>query len=381
MRQLAVEASNGTNTTTDLQAIQDQINQYSDQIDNIANTTQFNTKNLLDGSLNVTGTSTGANEADVTIVGGTADTQANSTVSMSGATLATVATSPELGVDGGYATTATDLTAASSSITINGSTYSFTNANTVQNVLDTINNAGIGVTAAYNAGGNDGITFSTTATGGSATLAITGVTGDFATTAAAGAAYAGATTTGKNATITGLADGGSNTYTASGNTVTINDPTSNANGLQFTVNGDFAAGVATLTVTDNNGLTLQIGANQNQTMYLGINNMQSAALGVNALNMTTSAGAQDAITTIDNAISTVSSQNSALGAYQDRLQDTSDNLTTTNQNLTSANSTLTDVDMASEMSQYTQDSILVQAATSMLAQAQQEPQTVLKLLQ
>ena len=127
-------------------------------------------------------------------------------------------------------------------------------------------------------------------------------------------------------------------------------------------------------------LTLQIGANQNQNMDVSINDMRSAALGVNALNLTSSTGAQNAITTIDNAISTVSSQNSALGAYQDRLQDTSDNLTTTNQNLTSANATLTDVDMASEMSTYTQDSILVQAATSMLAQAQQEPQTVLKLL-
>ena len=109
--------------------------------------------------------------------------------------------------------------------------------------------------------------------------------------------------------------------------------------------------------------------------------MGSAALGVSNLDLTSSTGAQNAISTLDNAISTVSAQNSALGAYQDRLQDTSDNLTATNQNMTSANSTLVNVDMASEMSQYTQDSILVQAATAMLAQAQQEPQTVLKLLQ
>ena len=99
------------------------------------------------------------------------------------------------------------------------------------------------------------------------------------------------------------------------------------------------------------------------------------------LSTYTSTGAQTAITTLDNAISLVSAQNSTLGAYQDRLQDTSNNLTTANQNITSANGTLTNVDMASEMSTYTQDSILVQSATSMLAQAQQEPQTVLKLLQ
>jgi len=154
--------------------------------------------------------------------------------------------------------------------------------------------------------------------------------------------------------------------------------------LQFKVNGSSAttasaASGASITVTNNGGLTLQIGANQGQTMYISIDDMRSTALGVNGLDMTTSAGAQSAITTVDNAISTVSAQNSTLGAYQDRLQDTSDNLTTSSQNISSANATLVDVDMASEMSTYTQDSILVQAATAMLAQAQQVPQTVLKL--
>jgi flagellin len=162
---------------------------------------------------------------------------------------------------------------------------------------------------------------------------------------------------------------------------------------------------------------LQVGANQNQTMAISIGDARSAALAVagtasstaagtngdvsgayftngtgnNALSDFTAAGegaldvtsqskATAAITVIDEAISSVSTQNSQLGAYQDRLQDTSDNLTSGAQNLTSANAQLVDVDMAKEMSQYTQDSILVQAATAMLAQAQQEPQSVLKLL-
>ncbi len=101
--------------------------------------------------------------------------------------------------------------------------------------------------------------------------------------------------------------------------------------------------------------------------------------GEGALNVTSQSMASAAITVLDQAISAVSTQNSQLGAYQDRLQDTSDNLNTGSQNLTSANAQLVDVDMASEMSAYTQDSILVQAATAMLAQAQQEPQTILKL--
>ena len=163
---------------------------------------------------------------------------------------------------------------------------------------------------------------------------------------------------------------------------------------------------------------LQIGANQNQMMSISIGDARAAALGIagtasgtaagaaggvsgayftsgsgnnalsdytkageGALNVTSQSMATAAITVLDQAISAVSTQNSQLGAYQDRLQDTSDNLNTGAQNLTSANAQLVDVDMASEMSTYTQDSILVQAATSMLAQAQQEPQNVLKLLQ
>jgi flagellin len=162
---------------------------------------------------------------------------------------------------------------------------------------------------------------------------------------------------------------------------------------------------------------LQVGANQNQMMAISISDARSAALGVagtasaaaagangnvsgayftdgagnnimsdyttageGALDVTSQTKASAAITVIDEAISGLSTQNSLLGAYQDRLQDTSDNLTSGSQNLTSANAQLVDVDMASEMSQYTQDSILVQAATAMLAQAQQEPQSVLKLL-
>jgi flagellin len=373
MRELAVQASNGTNTTTDLQAIQDQINQYSAQIDNIGNTTQFNTINLLNGGASITAAAAGSGAAAVTVLGGTADTKAGATVTLSGWSMATAATD-QITDAGSLSGNSTLVGYGTSAITINGTNFSFASGTSVQKVLDTINNASIGATASLTNGASGDIQIISNTVGTTSTLVIgTGPAGNFAGAAASGVV------TGANATLSGTTQP---QYTASGNTITIES--GSGTGLQFKLT-QAQSGTgneqAIIGIYKNGGLTLQIGANQGQTMYVSINDMRSAALGVSTLNLTTSSGAQSAITTIDNAISTVSAQNSSLGAYQDRLQDTSDNLTTANQNITSANSTLTNVDMASEMSTYTQDSILVQAATSMLAQANQEPQTVLKLLQ
>ena len=156
---------------------------------------------------------------------------------------------------------------------------------------------------------------------------------------------------------------------------------------QFNTMNLLSGGQASVASGGTGGITLQVGANSGQTMTFTISNMSATGLmvdttasGGGSLSLLTMTGASNAITAIDGAISGVSAQNSLLGAAQNRLSDISDNLTTSSQNLDSANSQLVDVDMASEMSEYTKDSILVQAATSMLAQAQQEPQSVLKLL-
>jgi flagellin len=87
------------------------------------------------------------------------------------------------------------------------------------------------------------------------------------------------------------------------------------------------------------------------------------------------------LASIDTEIDAVSSQRAGLGAVQNRLQYALDNLATYEQNLTAARSSIQDVDMASEMTNYTKEQILQQAGTSMLAQANQSPQSVLKLLQ
>jgi flagellin len=113
--------------------------------------------------------------------------------------------------------------------------------------------------------------------------------------------------------------------------------------------------------------------------------MRSEALGVkdssgNAIKVDDKYAANAAISTIQNAIEKVSSQRSKLGAYQNRLEHTINNLGTSSENLTAAESRIRDVDMASEMSEYSKDNILSQAAQAMLAQANQQPQQVLQLL-
>lgn len=130
----------------------------------------------------------------------------------------------------------------------------------------------------------------------------------------------------------------------------------------------------------NGGMTLQIGANKGQTLNFGIGDMRAASLGVTGVDISSSAGAQNALDTLDKAIAKVSGQRSQLGAVQNRLEHTINNLGATSENLTAAESRIRDVDMAKEMMEFTKNNILTQAAQSMLAQANQQPQGVLQLL-
>ncbi|KQL36756.1 flagellin [Psychrobacillus sp. FJAT-21963] len=124
-----------------------------------------------------------------------------------------------------------------------------------------------------------------------------------------------------------------------------------------------------------------IGANEGQSITLSISTMDAAALSVDSLTLSTQTGADAAITKINDAIETVSTQRSALGAVQNRLEHTINNLGATSENLTAAESRIRDVDMAKEMMAFTKNNILMQASQSMLAQANQQPQGVLQLLQ
>ena len=133
----------------------------------------------------------------------------------------------------------------------------------------------------------------------------------------------------------------------------------------------------------NGGLTLQIGdtsADFNQ-MTVSVGDMHGAALGIADIDISTQAGAKAAVDKIKSAINSVSSTRGDLGAIQNRLEHTINNLSVTAENMTAAESRIRDVDMANEMMAYTKNNILVQSSQAMLAQANQIPQGVLQLLQ
>jgi flagellin len=129
-------------------------------------------------------------------------------------------------------------------------------------------------------------------------------------------------------------------------------------------------------------LSLQVGDTNAdyQKVNVKIQDMSSAGLGLTGLNLSDQESAGNAIDTIKNAVNAVSLQRGQLGATQNRLDHTLNNLDATTQNITAAESQIRDVDMAKEMTEYSKNNILVQAAQSMLAQANSVPQGVLQLL-
>ena len=129
------------------------------------------------------------------------------------------------------------------------------------------------------------------------------------------------------------------------------------------------------------GKNLQIGALNGQKIQITIGAMNASSIGVKSLDVTTFSKAGAAMSNIQKAIDKVSTQRSALGAVQNRLEHTIKNLDTTSENTASAESRIRDTDMAKEMVSYSKNNILMQAGQSMLAQANQQNQGVLSLIQ
>lgn len=293
MRDLTVQAGNGTNTKEDKDAIQKEINSLTEEVDRIAKDTQFNTKGLLDGTTEVTVKE--ANTATGTFEESILTDEAGITAMLEKAEL-TASTS---GADAS-ANLALDKTALKDKF--NSAT----------------NEEKAGLIAAYN---------------DKAALAEAIDTKEYVSTDAVT----------KEAT----------------------------------------------------SFTFQIGANAGENIKIDIANMTTEGLGIEGLDITgegyvateTDADGNDlsatdaALKTIDSAIKSVSEERANLGAVQNRLDHTVSNLATTKENLSEANSRIVDVDMAEEMMSFTKSNILSQASTSMLAQANQMPQSVLSLLQ
>jgi flagellin len=126
---------------------------------------------------------------------------------------------------------------------------------------------------------------------------------------------------------------------------------------------------------------LQIGTESTDTLTVTVDALDAGTLGVSNLTVDSAANANTAMATVKTAINTVSTARANLGAIQNRLEYTINNLDTTAENMSAANSRIRDTDMAKEMMNYTKMNVLTQAAQAMLAQANQQPQAVLQLLQ
>ena len=148
----------------------------------------------------------------------------------------------------------------------------------------------------------------------------------------------------------------------------------------------FSMSVREMNKSEDNSLNFHVGAGANQAIKVGLTDMRSEALGLKGstgtkLKVTTKELANAAVNVIDNALTKAIDQQTDIGAVEARLEYTSSNLTTSSENVQNAESTIRDADMAKEMTNYTKNNVLLQAAQSMLAQANQNSSAVLSLLQ
>ena len=156
-------------------------------------------------------------------------------------------------------------------------------------------------------------------------------------------------------------------------------------GIQLNLsNFDFttalAATDAQFTVAGSGTMSFQVGVDAGDTITVNLGDVRSTALGVGSTAITTSASAVAASNALDTAISSVNDSRASLGALMSRFEFASANVATSIENLDAARSTLLDVDMAAEMTAFTSSQVLTQAGVAMLAQANQMPQTLLRLL-
>ena len=424
MRTLSVQASNDTYTAQDRQNIQSEVNQLISEIDRIASQTDFNTKKLLNGSAGgAQGVGGGANVKGLVIQAGVALATQFSIIAVTDATKSAVEAAS---AQGSFFT-------QQSSITITGGTgtQTFTAqvGESLQDFFQVVNNSGIGVTMGVdqntsngnvqivnnNFGLNTGTGLVTTGpnaitvvdnghtftqgtvfTGGPEAVTVSGATGDFSTTGLCMQFGTTATQTGSVSGTNGLFKA----QAASNANVTIQDQAGASQILTATgINSDTISGIGiadglvvtlsspgnlstgdTFTVTQNASLQFHVGANSNQTIGLRIDNASSQALGITSLDVLTQSDAETAISQLDRAIQAVSKARGNIGAIVNRLTNSLTNDQSSQENALGANSRIEDVNVAQETVQFTRDQILLQAGTSILAQANQSAAGVLTLL-
>ena len=384
MRELAVQSANDTNTTSDRTSLQAEVSQLQQELDRIAQTTEFNGQRLLDGSFSTATFQVGAN-AGQTITFGIASASAGSIGGIAEGTGAVVSA------------------AAATDITITLGSGSATSISTSANFTGTEN--GQDATSAYAkaAALNDAALpgFSATAsTSGSVTVgAIGGSATDTYTLTInnvsifSGANVATALTnvqlrdainqnTQDTGVIASLNGGVMTLEAADGRNITVAESgtgyTAGTSGLMVTA-GDFDTvrrGSITLSATD----TIAIGGTQADIGFTSAG-VAKDTLGVDSIDISTRDGASTGIKRVDAALATIDEIRGGLGAVQNRFESTIANLNNVSENLSAARSRILDADIAQETSNMTKQNILQQAGVAILAQANQAPQLALSLLQ
>ena len=348
MNELAVKAGNGTMSEDDRQNVQDEIDQLVDEIDRVSETTKFNETYLLKG--------------DDTSNGNTKSLEANAEIGQ---------------IDGLTVTAKADKTYTDNDdVKIGKVIVKSSDTNVVTVDADNLTEAA-GNIAKITTDGTEVVVTKND-----------GKTDTYATVDKFKAAYAGLDIAGAGAvTISKTLD----TATANTDDTVTGTYTGNLNSYKVgdSVNVKLAVGASGETALSNGSkallLSFQVGADttsENKTSVT-MDSMSAKSIGVDGIQVTgsDSTNADKAVDTISDAIKKVSKQRSALGAVQNRLEHTISNLDNVVENTTSAESRIRDTDMAEEMVSYSKNNILMQAGQSMLAQANQQNQGVLSLLQ
>ena len=348
MNELAVKAGNGTMSEDDRQNVQDEIDQLVDEIDRVSETTKFNETYLLKG--------------DDTSNGNTKSLEANAEIGQ---------------IDGLTVTAKADKTYTDNDdVKIGKVIVKSSDTNVVTVDADQLTEAA-GNIAKITTDGTEVVVTKND-----------GKTDTYATVDKFKAAYAGLDIARAGAvTISKTLD----TATANTDDTVTGTYTGNLNSYKVgdSVNVKLAVGASGETALSNGSkallLSFQVGADTTSENKISVtmDSMSAKSIGVDGIKVTgsDSTNADKAVDTISDAIKKVSKQRSALGAVQNRLEHTISNLDNVVENTTSAESRIRDTDMAEEMVSYSKNNILMQAGQSMLAQANQQNQGVLSLLQ
>ena len=381
MRELSVQASNGVNTDEDRAALQDEIDQLKDEINRVSTTTEFNTKKLLNGTVDRRSYSDNENVELISLSDSVRAMDYEMTI---GAAPQPAEIFTEFGT-GGIKAGKMSINGGTEVVVTEGQSREEVYAQ-LRNVGEAANVKVVPVKKELDADGNptyvettidkaDGLHFVTDDRGTDAKLEI--YCQDAALADALGLQNKNIAT-GSNSTVS-LGEGFNKTATVfvNGEYVTIKD----LDDFEMKFKVDDAAGTVTVSVLEAGPMHLQIGANEGQDIEVRVPRVDIDTLEIANVNVCTQEGAQQAITSFETAINQVSSIRAKLGAYQNRLEHAINSLDVAAENLTESLSRVADTDMAKEMAQLTQQQVLSQAGTSMLAQANERPQNVLQLLQ